>query len=509
MQFRKIMIVTFAMALVAGFATAQDETDLTNWGKGPASHLMTKDEAKQWKKLETQEDMGAFIKLFWAKRDPTPETPQNEFRDELDRRVGYSTEAFTAGRIPGSMSDRGKVFIVIGPPYTRKTSGEAPTTNIQTPNSPATPPREEIWVYEKDKLPSYAGMPIFEVAFIDQNHSGNWRLGHSAGVDVNDLLEKAREHYIISPDLTELPNYEAYFEAQRKASMLPPPPKAAIEAVTLKAAVDSYDSESTTHKVASLTYGEFLTPTEQYYVPLQLYFDSDDGVAADQEVTFFGVLKNEGGQVIAAYEEPQTVRSNDNGESYVDRSLIVEPGTYTGIFGVSSGDQVLAMGAATLELHEVSATEPSISRLVLSRNIFALSEAQMPTDPYAFGGLKVVPEGDLTFSQDDELWYFFEMRNPGMDETSGAPKVQIQIEVATEIDGQSKKRRAPLMEATVQSVKDTPGRFIVGSSIPLSGFEPADYEISIKVIDTVARKSYTSLSGAFKVLPGTAAPPTN
>lgn len=504
MRFRKIMIVTLALGLVAGYAMAEVEGDIANWGKGPASHLMTKEEQKVWKKLNTQEEAGEFIKLFWAKRDPTPETPQNEFRDELDRRVQYANDAFTSGRTIGSMSDRGKVFIVIGPPYQRKTSSEAPTTNIQTPTGPTAAPREEVWVYEKDKLPSYAGMPIFEISFVDQNFTGNWKLGHTPGVDVNDLLEKARNYYIISPDMTELPNYQAYIDAQRKASMLPPPPKAAIEAAALKSAVEAFaGAESNPHKAATLTYGEYLTTEGQFYVPLQLYFGSDAGIAADQDVTLFGVLENQAGSVVAAYEEPATVRSNKNGESYVDRSLIVEPGTYKATFGIASGDQVLAMGRTDMELSAVSPTEPSISRLVLSRNIFALTEAQMPTDPFAFGGLKVVPEGDMTFSQADEMWYFFELRNPGVDAEANLPKVQIQIEVATEIDGQAKKRRAPLMEATVQPVKDTPGHYIIGSSIPLSGFEVSDYDIKIKVIDTVARKTY-NLEGAFKVTPGAA-----
>jgi len=502
MQFRKILIVTVALSLLAGYAMAEVEGDIAQWGKGPASHLMTKEEQKTWKKLKTQDEAEEFIKLFWAKRDPTPETPQNEFREEIDRRVQFANNAFTAGRTVGSMSDRGEVFIVIGPPYTRKTSSEAPTTNIQTPTSPTTPPREEVWVYEKDKLPSYAGMPIFEITFVDQNFSNNWKLGHTPGVDVPDLLEKARNSYIISPDMTELPTYDAYLEAQRKASLLPPPPKAAIEAAALSAAVDAFKGGSGTFKSAPLTYGEYLTSEGQYFVPVQLYFDKDAGIAADQQVTLFGTVENAEGQIIAAYEEPATVRSNKNGESYVDRSLIIDPGTYKATFGIASGDQVLAMGKADMELAAVSTTEPSISRLVLSRNIFALTEAQMPTDPFAFGGLKVVPEGDHTFSQDDELWYFFEMRNPGIDPATSAPKVQIQIEVATEINGQSKKRRAPMMEATVQPVKDTPGHFIVGSSIPLSGFEPSDYDIKIKVIDSVARQTY-NLESSFKVTPGT------
>ena len=99
MQLRRIMIVTLALGLIAVFALAQEpDTNLEFWGKGPASHLMTKDEQKAWKKLKTQDEYKEFIAFFWAKRDPTPETPQNEFRDEMDRRVAFANDAFTSGR---------------------------------------------------------------------------------------------------------------------------------------------------------------------------------------------------------------------------------------------------------------------------------------------------------------------------------------------------------------------------------------------------------------------------
>ncbi len=64
--------------------------------------------------IEQRQD---FIKNFWLDRDPTPGTPANEFKDEYDRRVAYANEHFTTqSGIPGSQTDRGKMYILNGPP---------------------------------------------------------------------------------------------------------------------------------------------------------------------------------------------------------------------------------------------------------------------------------------------------------------------------------------------------------------------------------------------------------
>ena len=55
------------------------------------------------------------METFWYRRDPTPDTVENEFREEYFRRVMYANERF-GGRIPGWKTDRGRIYIVYGPP---------------------------------------------------------------------------------------------------------------------------------------------------------------------------------------------------------------------------------------------------------------------------------------------------------------------------------------------------------------------------------------------------------
>src|SRR6185295_12184350 len=104
------------------------------------------------------------------------------------------------------------------------------------------------------------------------------------------------------------------------------------------------------------------------------------------------------------------------------------------------------------------------------------------TDPFAFGGVKVVPKADKVFHPADELWYFFELRNPGVGEAAApaagtvpvnavasTPKIQLKIDVeGTDTKGQKHKMAAPPREVEAVEMKGVPGHYGIGSSIPLS-----------------------------------------
>jgi GWxTD domain-containing protein len=76
--------------------------------------IITDEEAKAFKLLSNDEERDQFIEAFWQRRDPTPDTEENEFKEEHYRRIAYANEHFAAG-IPGWKSDRGRMYIVFGP----------------------------------------------------------------------------------------------------------------------------------------------------------------------------------------------------------------------------------------------------------------------------------------------------------------------------------------------------------------------------------------------------------
>jgi GWxTD domain-containing protein len=81
--------------------------------------IVTADELRQYSQLRTPPERDAFIARFWSRRDPTPGTPQNEFRDEFVRRVRFARERFGDPNSAGTLgfdTDRGRVYLMFGAP---------------------------------------------------------------------------------------------------------------------------------------------------------------------------------------------------------------------------------------------------------------------------------------------------------------------------------------------------------------------------------------------------------
>lgn len=86
------------------------------WAEGPVRYLMTSGEKAAWSGLADSASRARFIEEFWRARDPKPETPANEFREEFERRVAFAESRFAQGEKRGADTDRGMVFVLLGPP---------------------------------------------------------------------------------------------------------------------------------------------------------------------------------------------------------------------------------------------------------------------------------------------------------------------------------------------------------------------------------------------------------
>ena len=85
------------------------------WLEKDVSYIITDEEKSAFRQLSNDEERDQFIEAFWQRRDPTPDTEENEFKEEHYRRMAYANDHFAAG-IPGWKSDRGRMYIMYGPP---------------------------------------------------------------------------------------------------------------------------------------------------------------------------------------------------------------------------------------------------------------------------------------------------------------------------------------------------------------------------------------------------------
>jgi GWxTD domain-containing protein len=99
-------------AKALGKELSKDDRD---WLNKDVTYIITSEERKAFMQLSNEEEREQFIESFWDRRNPNPDSEDNEFKDEHYRRIEYANEHFQGGK-PGWMTDRGRIYIVYGPP---------------------------------------------------------------------------------------------------------------------------------------------------------------------------------------------------------------------------------------------------------------------------------------------------------------------------------------------------------------------------------------------------------
>lgn len=170
------------------------------WAQGAIRFLMTKTELDSWQRIQDSQQRAEFVTTFWQRRDPNPLTPENEFRQEIERRIKFADSRFTVAEERGSASDRGLVFVLLGPPSyiaqrplmsgddSIQAARNAPTAETSfdrqgrkvvqyVPRDPLTTETlqgtREIWYYRRDRLPKAVPFPEVDFEFLTKKGVGN------------------------------------------------------------------------------------------------------------------------------------------------------------------------------------------------------------------------------------------------------------------------------------------------------------------------------------------------
>src|SRR5213594_3741969 len=154
-----------------------------DWLEKDVAYIITDEERKAFRKLETDDERERFIEEFWRRRDPDPDTDENEYREEYYERIAYANEHFASG-IPGWKSDRGRIWIMFGNPDETETqpSGGTYQREPQEGGGSTTTYPFEKWFYRY--LPG-VGSGV-EIEFVDPTGSGEYRIARNP--DEKDAL---------------------------------------------------------------------------------------------------------------------------------------------------------------------------------------------------------------------------------------------------------------------------------------------------------------------------------
>ena len=501
MKRRTLLIAAAATIAGAVSAFAQLSMAKADWARGPVQYLMTKDEQGQWNAIKTDADADKFIALFWARRDPTPNTPVNEFKNEFDNRAQYADQHFSTSKVKGSMTDRGRILILFGPPTRAMRTGGRGTTPVTTPGATlnaagaapgteaddTTQSEQQLWVYEGAVAEKAFAAPKVELRFIDRMNTGEFHM-ETPRIDMNAVTLRMVMADIAQPGLTQAPVY-----SQQPAAVPQPAAPAGPMTALKTAAFETAVTDAKPSNKAVISYSEFVAPTGDYYVPVALFVPSTAGLAADSADTFFGVVQDAAGKRVLAWEDPATLTASKS-DFYVDKSLNLPAGKYTVTAGLAKAGAPVVVTTAPIELIGLTKESTGTSPLILSNNIYELQTAAPVKTAYAFGKLKIVPKANEEFTNKDELGYFVEIHNPSIDTATNLPKLQMKMDL---IDGKGKTvAGAPLSDAQALPLSGAagPGQYAIINSIPLAQLTkplaPGEYTLKMKIIDTISKQSF-------------------
>lgn len=144
----------------------------TKWRDEDVAYLLSPEERKQFSRLQPEEACEEFISRFWLSRDRDPKTPQNDFKVEHYRRIAYANERF-ADSVPGWKTDRGRAYILYGPPDEIESHPQGITYERPKEEGGGTTSTYPLERWRYRSIPSVADN--VELQFVDSTNSADYK----------------------------------------------------------------------------------------------------------------------------------------------------------------------------------------------------------------------------------------------------------------------------------------------------------------------------------------------
>jgi GWxTD domain-containing protein len=155
-----LLLAVFVAAIAAN---AQISPQYHTWENSALRFLMMKHEKTEWAAVRTDADAKAFFDLFWARRDPTPDTPVNELRQQIETRIAEADKRYRFTKTPGSQTDQGLVYVLLGEPDEIVTAVRQPFASTMPQFQ--RPVNVHSWIYKDAKATRVTGAKPIDIGF--------------------------------------------------------------------------------------------------------------------------------------------------------------------------------------------------------------------------------------------------------------------------------------------------------------------------------------------------------
>lgn len=463
--FYSIVFLFFLSLIIPCQAINGNEKDrYEKWVDNEAVLLLSQDEVKEFKSLKTDEERDKFIELFWARRDPSPGTKGNEFKEEWYKRLKYVEENFKSGPKKGIKSDMGRVYMYFGPPS--RTRGGAGGTKAESTGGSQIEAPPQAWIYQA--MPDLGLNQPFSVIF--RQYQYGYDLDQQTPQTILRAMEIFPKVVQFNPDLKELPKFRFRLDANSFEGKLINEFKVSGEGI------ENIPFQWAPHFSQAAN--------KSTYIYLTVQIDAKKaGIKKDEELTFFGTVDGPEGKSEEFLKtiKPEKTKSDN---IVVGFGFPVTSDNYTLYLGLRNKNKdKYSLLKAPLEVPEYWNAGLTLSSVILSPKVDTAKKKEEETEdynPYVIGHLEATPRLGSVFKSSENMSIIFQVYNAKLAEDEAS----LQLEYFIEAPEGTYRLKAQEFKQKVEAGKSITG----GTEIPLSPLKPGDYTFKIKVIDRNAAK---------------------
>jgi GWxTD domain-containing protein len=482
--------------------------------------IITDEERAAFKQLSNDEERDNFIEAFWQRRDPTPDTEENEYKEEHYRRIAYANEHFAAG-IPGWKSDRGRIYIMYGPADeidSHPSGGTYERPMEEGGGETSTFPFED-WRY---RYLEGIGQEVI-IEFVDTCMCGDYHMTldrsekdalkytPNAGLTLYEqmgLSTKAQrfsggglEQLGGGPDSSSQASKE-FDRLEQYAKLQAPPP------VKFKDLEEIVNSKIVTNLMPFDVRTDFVKVTgDTVLVPITIQMKYRDITFANKEgvqrgtVNIFGRVTSLTGKVVQTFEDTAQVdvpaellpKTAENSSVYW-KALPLRPGRYKVEVAVKdvNGDRK-GLWSRGIVVPEYSDDKLSTSSLIVADLMEPVPTKDVSRGNFVIGLNKVRPrvapaDGKPALfkrTKDQKVNFWMQVYNLGVDEKTHKPSATFEFDI---VNIATNKPVVQRMEST-DSMGNVGEQVTLQKSIASANLQPGVYKIEIKVNDNISKQT--------------------
>jgi GWxTD domain-containing protein len=467
----------------------EDNRAFRDWPKTDVKLIITAEEEEAYNKLKTNEERENFIDSFWRRRDPSPDTEENEYREQYYERITYANEHFSSGK-PGWLTDRGRIYVKWGKPDEIETHPAGAQIQSISYEGPAFP--FEVWFYRY--LPG-VGSGI-EIEFVDPTGSGEYRVARNPFEKEAGPFSRTREgaNGIGDPNsnsqrwapfsvMSVLKDLEAAPPVPSQPDGTGAIPRPVADDNVLRFEVKPYYFFNSDGSATAA----FTVQTDNR----ELVFQNSGGLQI-AKLNIFGRVWSVQQRKLGSFED--TVTTTATAEELADalerqsvygKAMILQPGKYRldllvrDVYSGALGTEQVAFTVPKLD-----STKLQVSSIVLAARLESLKD-QAGVNQFAIGRTKVVPNISGVYHAGNPVGVYLQVYNAATDQTTLRPSVD--VEYVLRKDGKEIQRQT----------EDWVGMSEAGQKLTLArlfdttGLTPGNYDLQVQIHDHVTGQTLT------------------